>query len=62
MKILPNNFYIYPEIAKTTMSKKDLKELLLATEGWVMINGYVWDIKNKLLGAGIYQVYLEKNK
>jgi hypothetical protein len=56
MKTLPNSFYNNPTIARETMTRKDLKELLLSTGGSVMIHGRLWDIKSKNLGAGVYKV------
>ena len=58
MKTLPDMFYSMPATANTTMARKDLKELLLATEGRVMACGRLWEIKNKHLGAGVYRVKL----
>jgi len=60
MKVLPTNFYTIPEFAKTVMDKKDLKELLLETSGWIVANGQIWDIKNRHLGAGVYEVVLQR--
>ena len=62
MKLLPNNFYSFPAIANTTMSSEDLKELLLNTEGWALIRGHMWEIKTKLLGTGVYKVWVEQKK
>lgn len=59
MKILPLNFYTMPSLASTTMETKDLKELLLGTDGWIMANGRIWNIKDEHLGAGVYKVTLE---
>jgi len=60
MKVLPNNFYALPDIAKTTMDRKDLKELLLETEGWVIACGRMYDIESKDIGAGVYRVRLKR--
>lgn len=49
-----------PKLASTTMDKKDLKELLLSTEGRVIACGVLYDIKAKHLGAGVYQVTLKR--
>jgi len=59
MKQAPSNFYAFPRIDNTTMTKADLSELLLSTDGLIMTNGRMWDIKSKSLGAGIYRVSLE---
>jgi hypothetical protein len=61
MKALPNNFYTMPTLAKATMDKKDLKELLLATDGCVIACGVLYDIKTKHLGAGVYKVWLSRS-
>jgi hypothetical protein len=60
MKTLPMNFYTMPELAKTTMDKKDLRELLLATDGCIIACGVLYDIKAKHLGAGVYRVSLKR--
>lgn len=46
-------------LAKATMTRNQLKETLLATDGWVMACGRIWDIRSKHLGAGVYSVYLK---
>ena len=58
MKTLPNIFYTMPGTANTTMVRKDLKELLLETEGRVIACGRLYEIKSKHLGAGVYRVTL----
>ncbi len=58
MKALPNKFYVYPSTAYTTMAAKDLKELLLETEGKIIANGKSWLIHSEKLGAGVYRVTL----
>lgn len=60
MKVLPMNFYTMPQVTNTTMDKKNLKELLLHSEGWIMACGHLWDIKSKHLGAGVYRVTLKE--
>lgn len=60
MKTLPMYFYQVPAVANTTMDKKDLKELLLNTDGWIMATGYRWEIKSKHIGAGVYRVHLKR--
>lgn len=57
---LPDNFYTFPNLAVTTMSKKDLQETLLATEGTVLALGRLYNIKSKSLGAGIYKISLKR--
>jgi len=60
MKELPNNFYgLPPGVANITVTKKDLQELLLATDGWAIIRGRMMEIKSKHLGVGIYRVTVE---
>lgn len=59
---LPDKIYAYPYTASTTMTTKQLRETLLETEGWVIANGRVREIKSKSLGAGVYKVYLEGYK
>ena len=61
MNHLSDSFYVQPQIASTTMTTKQLRETLLATDGRILACGYLWDIKNKNLGAGVKRVYLEKS-
>ena len=61
MKTLPNNFYVYPHIATTTIENKELKELLLETEGWVMACGRIWNIMTKQLNTDVYKIWLERS-
>ena len=60
MKTLPTQFYTMPELAHTTMDKKDLKELLLTVGSNIIACGKLYDIKTKHLGAGIYKVTLKR--
>ena len=56
---LSETFYQAPNIAHQTMNRKDLKELLLDTEGKIITCGRLRTIISKHLGAGIYRVTLE---
>jgi len=63
MKELPNNFYgLPPGVASITVTKKDLQELLLVTNGWAIIRGRMMEIKSKHLGAGVYRVTVEDKR
>ena len=57
---LSNNFYVIPHIAAMTMTRKQLKETLLYTDGKIIACGYMYDIKSKHIGAGVYSVTLKK--
>ena len=59
---LNGNFYSMPSVASETMSRKDLRELLLDTEGKILTCGRLRTIVSKHLGAGIYRVTLEPMK
>jgi hypothetical protein len=59
MKQLPNDFYSYPDIANMTITGKELKELLLNTDGYAIIQGRMKEIKSKHLGAGVYRITVE---
>lgn len=47
-----------PDYASMTVTRVELKELLLATGGVPMVNGRLREIKSKHLGAGIYKITL----
>ena len=51
-----------PWYADETITKAELKEILLKTDGWIMAQGRLHDIKSKHLGAGVYRVWLEERK
>ena len=57
---LPNMFYAAPNVANTTMTTKELRETLLATNGTIIAAGYLWNINSKKVGPGVYRVTLEK--
>ena len=60
MKVLPMNFYTMPQYASMTMDRRDLKELLLSTNGWITACGEIYNIKTESLGAGVYKVFLKR--
>jgi len=60
MKVLPRNFYTMPQWASATMDRKDLREILLETSGWIIACGEIYDIKNEHLGAEVYKVFLKR--
>jgi len=37
------------------------KEVLLSTDGKIMACGYIWDIKSKHIGVGVYRVFLRES-
>jgi len=59
MKVLPTNFYTMPRWSSMTMDRKDLKELLLSTGGYIIACGEMYNIKNEHLGAEVYKVFLK---
>ncbi len=50
----------FPGIRKITSTREDLAETLLASDGTMLLNGSLWDIKSKPIGAGIHKVWLEQ--
>ncbi len=62
MNHLRDNFYTIPGRAETTMTRKELKETLLATDGNIIACGNLYDIEHKHLGAGVYKVFLKKKE
>jgi len=58
---LPNSFYSYdPKLVSVMVTRKELHELLMSTGGDVLINGYIYDIKSKHMGAGAYKVTVKR--
>lgn len=58
---LPDSFYSMTG-ATCTMTRKQLRETLLATDGWILAQGRIRNIKSKHIGVGVYQVSLEPIK
>ena len=58
---LPARFYtIRPDLCSTTLTKEQLRETLLATDGQIIAHGELFELKTKHLGAGIYKVTLKR--
>lgn len=53
---LPPQFYNYPHLASTVLTAQQLQETLLATEGWILSMGRVYNLVPKELGGGIFIV------
>ena len=51
----------YPGLRKVTATRKAVKELLLNTDAQTFVNGRLWNIRSKSIGAGVYSVWLEGN-
>ncbi len=61
MKTLPMMFWQIPHLANETVTRKELREILLAKD-FICARGVLWDVKSKHLGAGIYKIYLKERK
>ena len=48
-----------PWLGSAVVAARDLREILLATEGRVMAEGRLFNIKSRPLGAGVYRIYLD---
>jgi hypothetical protein len=57
---LPDHFWTIPATAQTTMPRKQLQSVLLASDGAIIACGRLWDIVSKNLGAGVYRVSLKE--
>ncbi len=59
---LPISFWQIPDHARVTLTRSELKETLLYhSDGRILACGYLWDIRSRSLGAGVYAVTLEKS-
>ncbi len=45
-----------------TITRKELKELLLSTDGQAIIQGRLMQIKSKHLGAGVYKITVRRER
>ena len=50
----------YPGVRKITATTKDVRDTLLASDGQMLLNGKLYSICSKPLGAGVHQVWLER--
>ncbi|MEE8598351.1 MAG: hypothetical protein V3S69_02335, partial [Dehalococcoidales bacterium] len=49
----------FPGVRRITATKDQLRATLLASDGQMLLQGSLWKIKSKPIGAGIYEVWLE---
>ena len=59
---LSNSFYQIPDYARQTVTRKELKEILLDTDGRIVTCGRLMELKSKHIGAGLYVITLEPLK
>ena len=45
--------------ANGTLTRRQLRALLLSSGGWITCRGHIRDIRSKQLGAGVYRVWTE---
>jgi len=62
MADLRNKLTAYPGIRRITATSKDVHETLLNSDSQMFVDGTLYEIKAKSLGAGVYRVWLEKWK
>lgn len=58
---LPLSFYNIPQASRTTMATKELRAVLLATDGRILACGEMWDIVARHMAAGVYEVTLSRS-
>lgn len=51
-----------PANGNTTTTTKVFKAMLLKYDGCLMSHGYLWDIKGKKMGPGVYRISLERRE
>ena len=61
MNTLNDNFYRVPDIASQTVTRKELKQMLLDTGGKILTCGRLREIQSKHLGVGVYRITLKNN-
>jgi hypothetical protein len=60
MGILNENHWKVPGYYKQRVTTKELRQIFLHNEDSAIIQGRFMHLKNKHLGAGIYEVWFEK--
>jgi len=51
-----NGHYTMPGLYHEAMTRKQVRETMLATDGQVLARGGLWDVVAKSLGGGVYRV------
>jgi len=49
----------FPGVRKVIAPSKTFREVMLARDGQMLLNGSLWDIKSKSVGAGLRRIWLE---
>lgn len=57
---LKDGFYITPTFARQVMTTKHVRETLESTQGYVLSLGENWRIVVRSIGAGMYEVTLDR--
>ena len=57
---LTENAWRVPHLYQQTMTTRELRETLLATDGQILANGHFWTIESKRIGPGVYRVTLKE--
>jgi len=52
----------YPGIRRASMTTKEVRTVLLDMARPVLLSGRSWDILNKRIGPGIYEVWLREHR
>ena len=55
-----NSLYVFPELRKVVVEAKILRKIMIHTGGDILVNGRLYDITSKSLGAGTYQLKLKR--
>ena len=62
MEKLSDSFYITPDTARQTLTREELRQVMMNTEGKIISCGRLRELYAKYLGAGIYLLTLKKAK
>lgn len=59
---LPESFYRTPESARTTLTRKQLRDTLTHHDGRIFACGVQWNICSRHLAVGVYEVTLTRTR
>lgn len=57
---LRDGFYTTPTFARQVMTTKQVRETLVATQGYALSCGENWRVVTRSIGAGMYEVTLDR--
>lgn len=59
LDVLPGTFWTAPTTAVASVTTKQMRAIMLYSDGWILARGRMWDFESKNLGAGVHRLTLK---